>query len=112
MAILQHLEELRIGLPAVETVAYMDLRSGTVLGKSSAVDEPQERLDALCALVGEILGGASGETDEAVLMRSTEALVLRRAPGAPAEALCLVCAPDVDISQVMEGARRALGETG
>lgn len=110
MAILQHLEELRVGLPAVETVAYLDLRSGTVLGKAAAIDEPQEQLDALCALVAEIMGGASGETDEAVLMRSTEALVLRRSPDAPAEALCLVCAPDVDISEVMEGARRALSQ--
>ena len=108
MAILQHLEELRTGLRAVETVAYMDMRSGTVLGKSTATDEPQERFDALCALAADILGGAAGETDEAVLMRSTEALVLRRAPGAPSEALCLVCAPDVDISKVMDGARRAL----
>ena len=108
MAILQHLEELRTGLPAVEIAAYMDLRSGTVLGKSAAGDEPQERLDALCAQASDLLGGASGETDEAVMMRSTEALVLRRAPNAPAEALCLVCAPDVDIARVMEGARRAL----
>ncbi len=108
MAILQDLEKLRFDLPSVEIVAYMDLRSGTVLGTSAAGDEPQERLDALCALASEILGGASGETNEAVMMRSTEALVLRRAPGAPAEALCLVCAPDVDISRIMESARRAL----
>ena len=107
MAILQHLEELRTRLPAVETVAYMDMRSGTVLGKSTAIDEPQETLDALCALAVDILGGASGETDEAVLMRSTEAYVLRRSPGAPSEALCLVCAPDVNIGKVMDGARRA-----
>lgn len=108
MAILQHLEELRTGLPAVETVAYMDLRSGTVLGKSAAIEQPQERLDALCSLASELLGGAQGEADEAVLMRSTEALVLRRAPEAPAEALCLVCAPDVNVSRVLGGARRAL----
>ena len=110
MAILENLEVLRAGLPSVETVAYMDMRSGTVLGKSAALDEPQERLDALCALASDVLGGASGETDEAVLMKATEALILRRAPGAPAEALCLVCAPDADISKVLDGARRALDE--
>lgn len=112
MAILRNLEELRQAIAAVETVTYMDLGSGTVLGRSSAVDLPQERYDRLAALASEILGGAGGETDEAVLLKPGEALVARRSDRAPAEALCLVCAPDADVGLILDGARRALDGQG
>ena len=112
MAILENLEALRAGLPGAETAAYMDLRSGTVLGKSAAVEQPQERFDALCALAIDVLGGPTGETDEAVYMKATEATVVCRSAGASTEALCLVCAPDADVAAVLGGARRALEEAG
>lgn len=110
MAILENLQSLRTGAPAVETVAYVDLRSGTVLGRSMALDLPQERFDALAAVASDLLGGAAGETDEAVLLRETEALVLCRSKSAPTEALCLSCAPDADLTGVLDAAHAALEE--
>lgn len=110
MLILENLDALRRTCTAVETVVYMDLRSGTVLGRSAALDIPQELLDGLATLSSDLLGGANGETDEAVLLKPGEALVMRRAPANAGEALCLVCAPDADVSVVLDGARRTFEE--
>ena len=108
MTIQDDLETLRDGHGAIESATYLDMRSGTVLCSSAETRQPQERLDALCAVARDALGGADGDAREAVSLRATEALVFRRSPRDPAEALCLVCAPDADVAKVIGGARGAL----
>jgi len=112
MAILKNLEALRLGHPGVEAIAYVDLGSGTVLGKTSAINQPQEEFDALSADASGIIGGPNGEADEAVRLQSTEALIVRRAPLAPSEAVCVVCSPDVDVLSVLNHVTVALEANG
>ncbi|MEM9342582.1 MAG: hypothetical protein AAGA87_06015 [Pseudomonadota bacterium] len=108
MAILKNLEALRLGHPGIEAIAYVDLGSETVLGKTSAINEPQEEFDALSATASEIIGGATGEADEAVRLQATKSLIIRRAPLAPSEAVCVVCAPDIDVLSVLNHVTVAL----
>lgn len=107
MSILDNLEALRRSHRAVETAAYLDLSSGTVLYTSATVRQPQERLDALCATAKALLGEPGDGTAIAVSLRSTEALVVSRSPQSPSEALCVICAPDAAVSEILEGARKA-----
>lgn len=109
MAILNNLEDVRRALGAAEMVALADMRSGTVLGKAAAVSLPQEHVDVLAGTAAQLLGGAEGETVEAVLMKSTELLAYLRDPGTPNEALCALCAPDADVDAVLSAMRQALG---
>ncbi len=108
MTILHQLDELRTGLPGTEVVAYVDLGAGMVLGWSSAMVQPQEWLDELCVSANEILGGAGADTGEAIKLSATGAMVLLRAPDAPAEALCIVGAPDIDLDAARYKARTVL----
>lgn len=112
MAILKNLEVLRLGHPGVEAVVYLDLGSGTVLGKTSAINQPQEEFDALSATASGLIGGATGETDEAVRLGPMDALIIRRSPVSPSEAVCVVCAPDADVLSVLNHVTAALDANG
>ncbi|MDU8943352.1 hypothetical protein [Ovoidimarina sediminis] len=112
MAVLKDLKRIREAGPGIEAVAYVDMATSTVLATSSAIDEPQERFDGLCDAAIALLDGADGEPDEAVRMASTEALVVCRSAADQEEALCLVCAPDADVSAVMHHARAAFDAEG
>ncbi len=112
MKIQDELDTLRAGHGAIESATYLDMRSGTVLYSSAANRDPQERLDSLCATVTAVLGGAEGDAGEAVSLRATEALILHRSLVDPAEALCLVCTPDVDVGDVIGTARALLNGAG
>ena len=112
MALQQDLQRLREQQHGVEAVAYVDMGSSTVLGKSSAIDDAQERFDLLCKTASVLLAGASGEADEAVRLSATEALIVCRSADDPEEALCIVCAPDVDVAAVLRGARTTFASGG
>ena len=111
MSLEAQLDTLRSRNGLIESASYIDMRSGTVLYTSSTVRPPQERLDQLCMTATDILGGVDGEAAEAVSLKATEALILCRAPREPGEALCLVCAPDVEVGSALADARSALGGT-
>ena len=91
----------------IDAVAYVDMAAATVRASRSRIDEPQERYDRLCEAAIALLDGAEGEPDEAVRLASTEALIVCRSSTDPEEALCLVCAPDADVSAVLVQARAA-----
>ena len=106
----EQLETLRRDDPAIEAAAYVDFRSGTVLCANARIAPPQERLDALCATAADLLDGPAGAADAALLLTPTEAIALQRAPTNPAEALCLLAAPDCDLDRLVDTARRSAGQ--
>ena len=112
MAVLKDLKSLIGAGHGIGAVAYVDMATATVLASSSSIDEPQERFDQLCEAAIALLDGADGEPDEAVRLASTEALVVCRSASDPEEALCLVCAPDADVSAVLGHARTAFAVEG
>ena len=107
MAVLKDLKNMTEAGDGIDAVAYVDMATATVLASQSRIDEPQERFDRLCEAATALLDGAEGEPDEAVRLASTEALVVCRSISDPEEALCLVCAPDADVSAVLTRARAA-----
>ncbi len=108
MSISENLDTLRKNRSAVETATYLDLASGTVLYSSTAVRQPQERLDRLCATAKSLFDEAMDGAAEAVSFGPTEALVFCRSDAAPSEAVCLVCAPDIDLAEILGAAQRVL----
>ena len=109
MTISENLDALRKSRTAVEAATYLDLSSGTVLYASTAVKEPQERLDALCSTAQALFDETADGSAEAVSFGPTEALVFCRSGEAPTEAICLVCAPDIDLAEILEAAHQVLG---
>lgn len=108
MSISENLDALRASRSSVETASYLDLSSGTVLYSSTAVRQPQERLDKLCATAKALFDEAADGAAEAVSFGPTEALVFCRSGEAPTEAICLVCAPDIDLAEILEAAQKVL----
>ncbi len=98
MTAMEELVALRKRADGVETAAFVDHASGTVLCASAAIDPPQERLDAFCAQAAELLGSAGGKAEMALRLTSLETLLIFRAPASPDEALCLVAAPGADVA--------------
>lgn len=109
MSVTEDLDALRAQHADIETAAYVDMASGTVLYTSARTRPPQERLDALCVLAQQFLDGPMGSTNEAMVLKSTEALFLHRSANAQGEALCIVCAPSVDIGEMLGSLRSLTG---
>lgn len=108
MNISETLDALRQSRTSVEAATYLDLSSGTVLYASTAVRQPQERLDALCSTAKAMFDEASEGAAEAISFGPTEALVFCRADHSASEIVGLVCAPDVDVPDILEATHRAL----
>ena len=81
----------------------MDIGSGMVLYTSAAVRLRQEKLDALCVTAGTLMGGADGSTSVAVSLNATEAYIMQRSPDESSEVICVVCAPDAEIEEILDG---------
>ena len=107
MRLHEKLDALRLENSAVEIATYLDIGSGTVLYASSSARVNQEILDNLCETVKTLLGEQDKDSNVALALRSTEALIVCRSSEDPSEAICLVCAPDVDVSSVLAAAEAA-----
>lgn len=105
MDVIEQLETLRGAHRAVETAAYVDFRSGTVLASSAAIAPPQERLDALCKTAGLLLDGPAGEATHAAMLSPMETVIVQRAATNAGEALCLICAANADLADMTTAAR-------
>ena len=108
MSISENLDALRQSRTSVETATYLDLSSGTVLYASTAVRQPQERLDELCTTAKALFGEADDGAANAISFGPTEALVFCRSGETSSEVVGLVCAPDVDVPDILEATRHAL----
>ena len=105
MTVVERLEALTKAQADVDTATYVDMRSGTVLCSSSGGEQPQEQLDALCETAKSCLDSPVGQSDEAIIMKSTEVIYCLRSAANPVEALCLVCAPAVPVAEAAAWAR-------
>ncbi|MEX5727134.1 hypothetical protein Ga0609869_000487 [Rhodovulum iodosum] len=119
MDIAEQIQELREDIPTCRTVALIDLSVRLVLCASSGDRLPQEALDALCARAKALLDGdaavafASAGTagpEEGMVLCNGELQVFLRSTAAPHEALCCVCAADIDYEPVLDRLRRGLTE--
>ena len=119
MSVTDALDALRSELSGCALVAYADLNSRLVLSTSAAGHPGQEELDALSSAAQLVLAGAVAEggapvwggdspADMAMLMTGSEARVFLRAADAAPEALICVCAPNVDLAQVVSMGRATL----
>ncbi len=119
MDITTELDAMRADLQGCVLVAFTDLSSQLVLSSSSASKPAQEEMNALSRAAHLALDGAYAEgaaagwdgapaADTAVLMTGSEARVILRSPGNPAEALVAVCAPDTNLETAVSHARATL----
>lgn len=124
MDVTEKLDAMRSELPGCLLVAFTDLTSKLVLSTSAAAKPGQEELDRLSSLAQVMLDGAiaegaapvlaNGDGDRAagaaMLVSGHDAKVFLRAPGAAAEALVCVCAPDADLRKVVDCGRSTLDD--
>lgn len=105
MSIKKQLDTFRQSRPYLETIAYSDLASQTVLFASSDANFAQEDLDILTrgARTCLLQGHDSGRTG-LVVVRPTEAILIKRSPRNPNEAICLICDPSVDVADMRAAA--------
>lgn len=101
MSIKQQLDTFRQSRPYLETIAYSDLVSRTVLFASSDANFAQENLDALTRSARAcFLDSRESGRSAMVMVRSTEAVLIKRSPRNPNEAICLICDPSVDVGEM------------
>lgn len=114
------LDGLRQEIPGCRLVALADLSSGLVLVASSAERQSQETLEALTLSASEALNGAAaqgalqliGPVDEAAVLSSRSVRAFVRSPDDPAEVLCCVGGPEVDVGALILASRRVLAALG
>ena len=98
-----------------ETVAFADLSTQMVLVTNSDADEPREALELLCAEAALALGTAKkpaafGDTpsNTAFVASNDQIRIFLRAPNEPADVLCCVCKPQLDVVSFLSDARPCL----
>jgi hypothetical protein len=119
--VLRHLAALREEIDDCQLVALVDLSSAIVLGVSARDKRPQEKLDAYCETAAELLVGKTAlifagaldtqqpaDLSQSVISTKDQTTVFLRSATETSEALILVCAPTVDISQVLSTAKTKL----
>lgn len=119
--VLRHLAALREETDNCQLVALVDLSSAIVLGVSAQDKQPQEKLDAYCEMAAELLLGKTALTfagaldlqqpadlSQYVISTKDQTTVFLRSATETSEALILVCAPTVDIAQVLSTAKTKL----
>lgn len=125
MDIAARLDSLRRNAPGCALIAFGDISTGLILCTSSDRKPPQERLDRLCRTAQELLNGAAGTSaeialgrapgsgiDEAIAFNGDMVEVFLRSPAVATDALCCVCAAEMDVESLIERARDSLGEIG
>ena len=115
------LDALRSGVPDCQTVAFADLSAGLVLSVSAARRQPQEEMDALCALASALLDGAPAQgaaqtlgarVDFAVVLQPGESLAVQRSAADPVEALACLGSGALDPAGMITAARATLAGIG
>ncbi|MEM9970415.1 MAG: hypothetical protein AAF762_04890 [Pseudomonadota bacterium] len=117
MDVSKALDDMRSEVAGCDLVAFADLSSQMVLCTSSATKRAQEEIDALTGaasltLEGAVADGAGaltgGAPATAVTMTQADLHVFLRNPAAANEALICVCAPDADVSKIVDCGRATL----
>ena len=119
MNIMDQLNDLRVSTPGCILVAFTDISSAIVLCASSAIKQPQERLDSISANAVSLLTGKTSETvssmigaetptAEAVALNDQNIQIFLRTSQEMNDALCCICSIDVDCTALMRRARDVL----
>jgi hypothetical protein len=115
------LDSLRASVTGCQTVAFADLSAELVLSVSAVRRQPQEDLDALCALVSDLLDGTAarsaarvlaGPVDLVVALAPGQSLAVLRSAADPVEALACVGTEAMDPAEMVAAARRTLAGIG
>ena len=118
MGVIESLGEVIKAHPQARLVAFADLSSSMILASQGHHEMTQEHLDRLCrqarAAFDDPLFALSVEAfDEpqcAVVMDARGLRVFVRSESEPADALCCICDPDIDLSRFLETARETLDQ--
>lgn len=102
--------------PEAKVVAFADLSSRMILASHGREDMTQEHLDRLCfqarASFDDPLLALSveafGEPNGALVLRGKDLLVFLRSESEPADAMCCICGPGVDLPGFIARAKETL----
>ena len=100
MTILIRLNDLCVDFPACRAVAYCDLSTGMVLCSSNQHKLPQEQLDQLGLMAGEVLNGDQvlvKHVQSAIIVQDNTISVVLRSTVHPSEALSCDCEIGIDL---------------
>jgi hypothetical protein len=115
MTILIRLNELSDTFLACRAVAYCDLSTGLVLCSSSRHKLPQEQLDRLGLMAGDVLEGDQilvNPVQSAIVIQDNTIGVVLRSTAQPSEALSCECELDIDLVKFSLAAENALDAIG
>lgn len=117
----ERMEALRNAVPGCLSVAFADLSTGLVLSVSAARRQPQEEVDALCAMAVALLDGPvaqgaarvlDGPVNCAVAMQGHRCFAFLRSADDPVEALCCLGGSDLDPEALFAAGRMTLAGIG
>jgi hypothetical protein len=121
MNILDRLTELRTSTKGCVLVALADLSSGIILCSSSAIKQPQERLDSISSnavrllnsdtarVASTILGLESqNNIDEVIALNPSHTQMFIRSRNELSDVLCCICSTEVDAQSFIDSARTVL----
>jgi len=112
--VVDDLDALQGKFAGCETVAFADLSTQMILVTNTDSSQRRESLDLLCAEAALALGSnkkqAFGDTPSSAAFIATkdQLRIFLRAPDEPADVLCCVCKPDVDVASFLSDARPCL----
>ncbi|MFT4917133.1 MAG: hypothetical protein ACI9ND_003167 [Yoonia sp.] len=110
----EDLDALFNQFPQCKTLAFADLSTNMVLVTNTNAPQRREALNALCADAAKSLGKpgrpnfGEGQSDTALIATRDQLTIFLRASGEPADVLCCVCQPDIDVSAFINAARPTL----
>ena len=80
-----------------DAAVLMDFRAGTLLHISTTIDQPQEKLDAACALAARLYGASLPARQQAILVGPTEVLIVQRTDEGDDTAIAFFLSPEVKL---------------
>ncbi|MBB5721218.1 hypothetical protein FHS72_000825 [Loktanella ponticola] len=110
----EELDALHSQFPQCETLAFADLSADMVLVTNTDAPQQREALNALCADAAKSLGKpgspnfGDGQSDTALIATRERLTIFLRASGEPADVLCCICKPTIDVSAFLAAARPTL----
>lgn len=116
MGVSENLGAVVKAFPQARLVAFADLSSRMILSSAGTLSTTQEHLDRLCdqarASFDDPLFGLSveafGEPHGAVVMGRDTVQVFLRSESEPADALCCICDPGIDLAAFVTKIRDTL----
>ena len=110
----EDLDTLQSQFPECETLAFADLSTDMILVTNTNAPLQREALNALCADAAKSLGKpgspnfGDGQSNTAMVATRDKLTIFLRADGEPADVLCCVCQPTINVSAFLGAARPTL----